>query len=99
MVFKETVKIFSLVEIFGYIVLGKCLVIYLWDIHVSLLHVYVMRKAWICAIHGLRCAKYGLCGAKGAKLEFVQNMDWPKLKCGYDSIAPLPSFVVSMKFC
>ena len=57
--------------------------------HIS--HIYVGRKAWICTIHGLRCAKHGsmlcvgnpwivcsiqgLCSVKGAKHGFAQSMD------------------------
>ena len=61
-----------------------------------------LRKVWIHALYDdpwIACSIHGLRSAKGAKLGFAQNMDWYKLKRGYDSIAPLPSFVVSMKFC
>ena len=61
-----------------------------------------LRKAWIHALYDdpwIACSIHGLRSAKGAKLGIVQNMDWPKLKCGYNSVVPLPSFIVFMKFC
>ena len=45
-------------------------------------YIYVGRKAWICPIHGLRCANHGsiLCAtihgsrvSKGAKYKFADN--------------------------
>ena len=64
----------------------------------------VLHKEWIHDLYDdpwIACSIHGLLSAKGAKLGFAQNMDWPKLhvKRGYVSIAPLPSFVFSMKFC
>ena len=54
-----------------------------------------MRKAWIHTLYD----DPWIVSSKDAKLGFVQNMDWPKLKRGYESVTPLPSFVFSMKFC
>ena len=68
----------------------------LYSMHVLIVHiVYVVHKALIHALYeDPWIAQYQRC-----KAWIYAKRGFGQVKRGYDSIAPLPSFAFSMKFC